>query len=152
MKLNFYGTAKYIQNDSLDLSRRINETKTSTVHVPMIATCRASSRSSGSRNGGRRSNGVKWRSWCQLRFYTRELHANESRQTGLYNAILAATPHKLSSSNPHCTLAASPSLSVLNMKIVHSLVLLSCALWEANGYPYTYYPSYGNMDSCKNNW
>lgn len=35
------------------------------------------------------------------------------------------------------------------MKFIHSLVLLSCVLWEAMGYPYSYYPSYGNMDSCK---
>ncbi|XP_075992483.1 uncharacterized protein LOC142987538 [Anticarsia gemmatalis] len=33
------------------------------------------------------------------------------------------------------------------MKFVYSLVILSCALWEARGYPYAYYPSYGNVDS-----
>lgn len=33
------------------------------------------------------------------------------------------------------------------MKFLLSLVVLSCALFEARGYPYAYYPSYGNVDS-----
>ncbi|XP_035453935.2 uncharacterized protein LOC118278713 [Spodoptera frugiperda] len=33
------------------------------------------------------------------------------------------------------------------MKFVLSFVILSCALFEARGYPYAYYPSYGNVDS-----
>ncbi|XP_047019818.1 uncharacterized protein LOC124630123 [Helicoverpa zea] len=33
------------------------------------------------------------------------------------------------------------------MKFVISLVVLSCAVFEARGYPYAYYPSYGNVDT-----
>lgn len=33
------------------------------------------------------------------------------------------------------------------MQFVYSLVVLSCVLFEARGYPYPYHPSYGSMDT-----